>query len=295
MIVLTAVVLAGALQGEAAAGAGHRRIDWHDCRTGPDDETGQRLANAGASCGEVTVPLDHADPGGRTLSVAVARRAATDPAHRLGTLMVNIGGPGPSREGVALLAQGLPPEVPAGAPSIAARYDLVGIDPRFFGLSTPLECGWPTGKYLRSAQVAGPDRVSFDRGAAVAKDLAARCADRRDVLPYASTRDMAKDMDLVRAALGEQKISYLGWSFGSYLGAVHLQLFPRRVDRIVLDCPAAPEAAGPALARETGPADAAALRDWASWAARRDERYHLGATAADVLAAVDRDRPRRRP
>nr|WP_199193015.1 alpha/beta hydrolase [Amycolatopsis sp. BJA-103] len=283
-----AVVLAGALQGKAAAGAEHRRIGWHDCRTGPDDETGQRLADAGASCGEVTVPLDYADPGGRTLSVAVARRAATDPAHRLGTLVVNIGGPGPSREGVALLAQGLPPEVPSGAQSIAARYDLVGVDPRFFGLSAPLECGWPTGKYLRSAQVAGPDRVSFDRGAAVAKDLAARCADRGDVLPYASTRDMARDMDLVRAALGEQKISYLGWSFGSYLGAVHLQLFPRRVDRIVLDSPAAPEATGPALTRETGPADAAALRDWASWAARRDERYHLGATAADVLAAVDR-------
>ncbi|HVJ68550.1 MAG TPA: hypothetical protein VM510_11220, partial [Caulifigura sp.] len=128
---LAAVLMAGAPQGDAAAGG--RGIAWHDCRTSPVDETGQRLAEAGASCGEVTVPLEHGDPGGRTLSVAVARRPASDPARRLGTLMVDIGGPGPSRDGVALVAKGLPPEVPFGAPAIAARYDLVGIDPRFFG------------------------------------------------------------------------------------------------------------------------------------------------------------------
>ncbi|OXM52967.1 alpha/beta hydrolase [Amycolatopsis alba] len=283
---LTIALLASLAQSQPAAGA--QRIGWHDCRTGPDDATGQLLAAAGATCGEVTVPLDHADPGGRTLSVAVARRAATDPARRLGTLMVNTGGPGPSREGVALLAQGLPPEVPSGAPSLAARYDLVGIDPRFFGLSAPLECGWPTGRYLQSAQLASPDRASFERGVAVARDLAARCVGQGDLLAHASTRDIARDMDLVRAALGEPKISYLGWSFGSHLGAVYRQLFPRRVERIVLDSAAAPGAAGPALTRETAPADAAALRDWARWAAVRDGRYHLGATADEVLAGVDR-------
>ncbi|MFD5093555.1 alpha/beta hydrolase [Amycolatopsis thailandensis] len=274
--------------GQPVAASPAQRIDWHDCRSGPDDETGERLAAAGASCGEVTVPLDHADPGGRTLSVAVARRAATDPARRLGTLMVNTGGPGPSRDGVALLAQGLPPEVPSGAPSLAARYDLVGIDPRFFGLSAPLECGWPTGRYLHSAQLASPDRVSFERGVAVARDLAARCADRGDLLAHASTRDIARDLDVVRAALGEAKISYLGWSFGSHLGAVYRGLFPQRVERMVLDSAAAPGAAGPALTRETAPADAAALREWAKWAARRDGRYHLGATAGEVLATVGR-------
>ncbi|WP_181770865.1 alpha/beta hydrolase [Amycolatopsis pittospori] len=286
LIALAAVLTAGALQGDAAAEG--RGIAWHDCRTSPADETGHRLAEAGASCGEITVPLDHGDPGGRTLSLAVARRAASDPGRRLGTLMVDTGGPGPSRDGVALVAKGLPPEVPSGAPGIAARYDLVGIDPRFFGLSNPLECGWPTGRYLHSAQLASPDRVTFDRSVAVAKELAAGCADRSDVLPYASTRDIARDMDLVRAALGETRISYLGWSFGSHLGATYLQLFPRRVDRIVLDSAAAPEATGPALTRETAPADAAALRDWARWAAGRDRRYHLGATADHVLATVDR-------
>ncbi|EME58828.1 alpha/beta hydrolase [Amycolatopsis decaplanina] len=274
--------------GQPASAFPAQRINWHDCRTGPEDETGQRLVAAGATCGEVTVPLDHADPDGRTLSVAVARRAATDPTRRLGTLVVNTGGPGPSRDGVALLAQGLPPEVPSGSPSLAARYDLVGIDPRFFGLSAPLECGWPTGRYLHSAQLASPDRASFDRSVAVSRDLAERCADRGDLLAHASTRDIARDLDLVRAALGEAKISYLGWSFGSHLGAVYRQLFPRRTERMVLDSAAAPEAAGPALTRETAPADAAALRDWVKWAARRDARHRLGATTDEVLATVDR-------
>jgi pimeloyl-ACP methyl ester carboxylesterase len=266
----------------------HQRIAWHDCRTGPEDETGERLAAAGARCGEVTVPLDYGNPDGRTISVAVARRAATDPAHRRGTLVVNIGGPGPSRDGVALLARGLPPEAPQGAPAVAAGYDLVGIDPRFFGLSAPLECGWPTGRYLRSAQLASPDRAAHERSVAAARDLAARCADQREVLPHGSTRNMARDMDLVRAVLGEPRISYLGYSFGTHLGAVYLQMFGRRTDRIVLDSSLSPDAAGPRVTRETAPADAAALRDWAKWAARHHGQYDLGATTDAVLALVDR-------
>ncbi|MFD9959322.1 alpha/beta fold hydrolase [Amycolatopsis sp. NPDC058986] len=262
-------------------------IAWHGCRTGDGDETGARLDAAGARCGEVTVPLDYAAPGGRTISVAVARRAATDPAHRIGTLVVNTGGPGPSRDGVTLLAQGLPPEIPRSAPELAARYDLVGIDPRFFGRSTPLECGWPTGLYLRSAQLATPDRATFGRSVATAKDLASRCAPQRDLLPHASTRAMARDLDVVRAALGEPRISYLGWSFGSYLGAVYLQLFPGRADRVVLDSAASPDAAGPGLTRETAPADAAALADWAHWASLHNGKYGLGDSVPAVLATID--------
>ncbi|MFI5565708.1 alpha/beta hydrolase [Amycolatopsis japonica] len=288
VLVVGLAILLLADGGPPASATSAPRIDWHDCRTGPEDETGQRLAAAGATCGEVAVPLDHADPGGRTLSVAVARRPASDPARRLGTLVVNTGGPGPSRDGVALLVHGLPPEVPSGSASLAARYDLVGIDPRFFGLSSPLECGWSTGRYLQSAQLASPDRASFDRSVLVARELARSCADRGDLLAHASTRDMARDLDLVRAALGESKISYLGWSFGSHLGSVYRRLFPGRTERMVLDSAAAPGAAGPALTRETATADAAALRDWARWAARRDAHHHLGATVEEVLATVDR-------
>ncbi|GAA0613671.1 alpha/beta hydrolase [Kutzneria viridogrisea] len=262
-------------------------IAWHDCRTGPEDEVGAQLAAVGARCGELTVPLDYGDPGGRTISVAVARRAATDAGHRRGTLVVNTGGPGPSLDGVPLLVRGEPPAFPQGSPAVAAQYDLVGIDPRFFGRSTPLECGWPTGLYLHSAQLSSATRQDFDRGVATARDLAARCAGHRDELPHGSTRAIARDLDVVRAALGEQRISYLGWSYGSYLGAVYLQLFPDHADRIVLDSAIAPEAYGPALTRETAPADAAALRDWAGWAADHHQQYGLGETTDGVLAAVD--------
>ncbi|MFC0041351.1 alpha/beta fold hydrolase [Actinomadura rayongensis] len=280
-----AVTVVGGVAPVAAAPAS---IAWHDCRAGPDDETGAQLAAVGARCGELGVPLDHARPDGPRITVAVARRPATDTAHRLGTLVVNTGGPGPSRDGVVLLAAGLPPAAEHGSPAVAARYDLVGIDPRFFGASTPLTCDWPTGLYLRHAQLASPDRAAFARSTATARDLARRCAGRRAVLPHASTREIARDMDAVRAALGERTISYLGWSYGSYLGAVYAQMFPGRVGRLVLDSALDPGAYGPSVTRETAPADAAALRDWAAWAARRDDRYALGTTPARVLAVIGR-------
>jgi pimeloyl-ACP methyl ester carboxylesterase len=266
----------------------HRAIAWHTCQTGPGDQAGAQLDAVGAKCGTVTVPLDYRDPGGRTISVAVAWRPATDAARRLGTLVVNTGGPGPSLDGVTVIAKGDPGLAPHGAPALAARYNLVGIDPRFFGLSTPLECGWPTDLALHFTQFATPDRRSFDASVTISRNLASRCAKYAGRLPFASTRDIARDMDLVRAALGVQKISYLGWSYGTYLGAVYLQMFPSRVNRIVLDSALDPNTYGPGLTRNLAPADAAALRDWAGWAARRDGHYGLGDTADAVLDTVHR-------
>ncbi|MFC4061462.1 alpha/beta fold hydrolase [Planomonospora corallina] len=200
---------------------GQQKIIWHGCRTGPGDGLGAQLDAAGARCAEVTVPLDRARPDGRTIKVAISRLQATDPGHRRGALLVNPGGPGdPGRIYAPLLK--------AAAPALAARYDLIGMDPRFTGRSTPVNCRWPIGDYLRST---GPDRRAFDRIAAQAEDLAARCAGQRELLPHASARATARDTDVIRAALGEPKLSYLGGSYGTYLGAVYLQLFPGRADR----------------------------------------------------------------
>ena len=261
-------------------------IDWHDCRTGPDDETGRRLAAAGALCGEYSVPLDYTRPDGPTISVAVARRAATDAAHRLGTLLVDLGGPEPSRDGVAFVAQGLPGLAEHGSDPLSSRYDLVGIDPRFFGLSAPLECGWPTAPYLRGMLPDDDSPAAFDRTVAVAKDLASRCAPQRDVLPYASTRNIARDLDVLRSVLGEDTLSYLGLSYGSYLGAVYVQLFSEHAGRVVLDSVVAPDAAGPAMTRNTATADAAALADWAAWEAEHNNEYGLDTVRTIVAAAA---------
>jgi pimeloyl-ACP methyl ester carboxylesterase len=105
------------------------------------------------------------------------------------------------------------------------------------------------------------------------------------VLPYASTADAARDMDVIRAALGAPRLSYLGYSYGSYLGALYTQMFPGHTGRIVLD--SAIDPAHPGIDKgDNGPEREAALGDWASWAAQRDSTYHLGSSAVAVLSTV---------
>jgi pimeloyl-ACP methyl ester carboxylesterase len=155
-----------------------------------------------------------------------------------------------------------------------------------------------SGLFVRSP---GPRRARFDRRVAFNRHLAGLCWRRAaDVLGYASTRNTARDMDVIRAALGERRISYLGYSGGSYLGAVYTQLFGTRTDRVVLDSAPDPRRWGlPTMVADTAGVNERALRAFARWAAARDTTLGLGATAAQVSATVDRitraaaDRPLR--
>ncbi|MCQ8771597.1 alpha/beta hydrolase [Streptomyces telluris] len=256
-----------------------QRLDWRSCIKGPDDTTGRDLEKAGAQCADVTVPLDYADPRGRTITVAISRLKATDTRRRVGPLLINFGGPG----GPAL---GDPPEMRKAMKDVGARYDIIGMDPRSVGRSTPLDCNWPVGHSIYSA---GADRESFDRQVALHKDLAAKCrAANASLLPHISTRNTARDMDVIRGALGERKISYLGYSYGTYLGTVYTQLFPGRYDRMVLDGAIDPRRYNPRLLRGVEKENEQALADWAAWAAKRHDAYGLGRTRAQVLATVDR-------
>ncbi|MET9869107.1 MULTISPECIES: alpha/beta hydrolase [unclassified Streptomyces] len=255
-----------------------QRLTWKSCVLGPDDPTGKELEQAGARCADVTVPLDYADPGGRTITVAISRIPATDTGRRVGPLLLNGGGPG----GQTL---GDPPWVRKAMKDVGARYDVVGVDPRFVGRSTPLDCRWPNGSAFRGA---GEDRAGFERTAAFSKDLAERCRKNAGgVLPHINTRNTARDMDVIRAALGERRISYLGYSYGSYLGEVYATMFPGRTDRVVLDGVIDPERYGPRLLLGIERANRRALQGWASWAAARDTTYGLGGTRGEVLAAVE--------
>ncbi|CAL2057387.1 MULTISPECIES: alpha/beta hydrolase [Streptomyces] len=256
----------------------HQHLTWKSCLLGPDDETGKELAQAGAQCTDVTVPLDYTHPGGRTITVALSRIRATDSAHRIGALVLNSGGPGGQTIGD-------PPWVRKAMKDVGGRYDVVGVDPRFVGRSTALDCGWPTGSMIRGA---GRDRAEFARMTSFAADLARRCRTRAgDLVPYASTRDTARDMDVIRAALGERRISYLGYSYGSYLGEVYTTMFPGRTDRVVLDGVIDPARYGPRLLRGTEAAGRHALSDWADWTAAHDKDYGLGRTGSAVLATVE--------
>ncbi|MET7301671.1 alpha/beta hydrolase [Embleya sp. NPDC005575] len=268
----------------ATSGAGldrfnHQRLDWRSCVLGPDDAVGRNLEQAGAFCANVTVPLDYADPWGRTTTVAISRLEATDTHRRIGSLLLNNGGPGNDTIGA-------PPDIRTAMKDVGARYDIIGMDPRFVGRSSRLDCGWPVGTNIFSA---GLGRATFDRQVTLQKDLADRCrATNASVLPYVTTRNTARDMDVIRAALGERKISYLGYSYGTYLGTVYTQMFPGRYDRVVLDGALDPNNYGSRTLRGGEAEYEHAFGDWAAWAASRDDVYGLGGTRDEVLAAADR-------
>ncbi|MFF1650639.1 alpha/beta hydrolase [Streptomyces sp. NPDC058240] len=281
VLAATATTTATAADPDPLARFHGQHVDWHACALGAGDELGRKLDAAGADCADcadITVPLDYADPGGRTITVAISRLKATGTAHRVGSLLLNDGGPaGPSLH--------MPLTKSEVMGEVADRYDLIGMDPRFVGRSTPLDCGWDLGSAL--VRSAGADLTAYREEVAVARELAGRCERAHgDVLPYVTTRNTARDMDVIRAALGENALSYLGYSYGSYLGEVYTQLFPGRTDRMVLDGVNSPEHYSQTLLRGAEAANEAALRAWASWAAARGT-YGLGATRGEVLATVE--------
>ncbi|MFI6504697.1 alpha/beta fold hydrolase [Nonomuraea typhae] len=247
-------------------------VDWVTCGD-------PLLDHVGARCAEITVPLDYSKPQGRTIKIAISRIKATDPGKRRGVMLSNPGGPGGSGLNfMGYISRRMTPEV-------TSRYDLIGMDPRGIGRSAPVDCGWPIGHMLWSA---GPTRATFRRAVQTQADLAQRCARREgDRIAHITTRNTARDMDVIRAALGETKISYFGLSYGTYLGAVFTQMFPQRSDRFVLDSAIDPAQYMAGSIRNSGPANEAALDDWAAWTAQRDSEYHLGTTARQVRATVE--------
>ncbi len=252
----------------------HRqRPDWREC--GRED-----LDATGTECATVRVPLDYTRPFGRTLSIAVSRVRATDPDRRRGVLVSNPGGPGAAGlDSVGLLGDVLSPDV-------RAQYDLIGMDPRGVGRSDGGHpCGWPVGEMVRSA---GVNLAGFLRDTGAAAAMATDCvAGDPELARQLTTRNTARDIDVLRAALGERTISYFGVSYGTYLGAVYTQLFPQHTDRVVLDSAIDPGRYWSGLVRDWGPADEAALDDWAGWAAARDDAYRFGDTPQLVRRTVE--------
>jgi pimeloyl-ACP methyl ester carboxylesterase len=257
------------------------RLPFEDCG---DDE----LNAAGARCATVAVPLDYRQPRGRTIGVRISRIPAGDPARRRGILLFNPGGPGGPGLGYAA-------QLKSTLGDVADRYDLIGFDPRFVGRSTPITCGpVPIKSVFRSA---GQDRAGFEESARLSGGVAKACHDRNAaVLPHAGTRNVARDMDSIRAALGERRLSYYGVSYGTDVGAAYSQLFGHRVDRMVLDSATAGGSEYEFARSTVGPAEAA-MTEWAGWVARHGGEYRLGRTVAEVRATVVRllDRAARKP
>ncbi|MFD4633175.1 alpha/beta hydrolase [Streptomyces sp. NPDC058284] len=249
--------LVGLLAGEVAAAdlpeppkSSHQALSWGHCS--PDQK---ELNEAGARCAKVTVPLDYADPGGRTIDIAVSRIKAKSPGTRRGILLSNPGGPGGTGLAHTLALR-------STLKGAADHYDLIGFDPRFLGESTPVTCG-KVPRPTPPAENTTPRR-DFADAVRSARETARRCQEYGDnaaLLPHASSRNVARDMDAIRAALGERKLSYYGVSYGADLGAVYTQLFPRRTDRIVLDSSTDPAATQYELFQRSGAPAEAALKN----------------------------------
>lgn len=186
-------------------------------------------------CGRISVPLDYGDPGGRRISLYVAVRPARQPARRIGALFVNYGGPG------ADAVQRTREYGYGKFGALGRRFDVVAVDPRGTGRSRPaINC-------RVNQERNGLYRLPFPRTASAktlarARRYAQRCAARNPVLNgHLSTANAARDLDAVRSALGYDRITYVGFSYGTLLGATYAALFPDRIRAVVLDGPVDPQ------------------------------------------------------
>lgn len=240
-------------------------------------------------CATLKVPLDHRRPDGKKINVSLSRIKAADPGKRRGALLFNPGGPSGSGLFYPLALSGLLPQ------SVKDRYDLIGFDPRGVGASSPLACGTTTADERLTYRPY--KRATFAKDVAWARDIADRCRNHnRETLRHVTTRNTARDMDIMRAALGEQRISYFGLSYGTYLGSVYTQLFPQRVDRFVLDSAVDPERVWRSMGRSWAEQAETAFDRWTDWTARHAAQYGLGDTPAeveklfwDIVARADRE------
>ncbi|WP_369779514.1 alpha/beta hydrolase [Streptomyces sp. R33] len=288
---LAAAVLPVGHAGAAAAGAGggapdggspripgrylHQQLDWQPC-------TGGSL-----ECASMSVPRDWYHPdSGPSLTIAVSRHRAADPARRRGVLMMAAGGPG---------ASGLPrpARLASYSPKLADAYDIVGFDQRGVGASTKVVCadqdavdamfGGVADLRDRSAAAV---RRTFDR----ARDFVRDCErNSGGLLPYITTDQAVHDMDLYRALLGEEKISYYGPSYATFLGAYYATEFPRRVERAVLDSNI--DFTGDWQSFLTGQPMSFQRRfeqDFLPWLAKNDATYHRGRTPGEAQASYER-------
>ncbi|MTE20222.1 alpha/beta fold hydrolase [Streptomyces sp. TRM43335] len=198
-----------------------QKPDWKECGV------------AGFQCAELRVPLDYDKPEGtEELKLAVTRKKATGPGRRLGTLHVNPGGPGGSAVDYVQNAAGVGYPAP-----VRARYDIVGMDPRGVAGSEPIECltDDEMDSYVQT-DVTPDDRGEVEELVGAFEEFAKGCEKREGgLLGHVSTIEAARDLDILREVLGDDKLTYVGASYGTFLGATYAGLFPHRVGRLVLD------------------------------------------------------------
>jgi pimeloyl-ACP methyl ester carboxylesterase len=195
-----------------------QRLQWADC-------------SGGFECSQLSVPVDYAQPGGEMISLAVVRLPTSASGEdRLGSLVLNPGGPGASGIEYARAAENVTSQ------AIRDHFDVVGFDPRGVGSSAPLQClPDPAVDAFLATDPTPDDPAEVAALSTQTTALGAGCAAAGELAAHVDTRSAARDMDVLRAALGDDRLNYLGKSYGTYLGAWYAELFPQRVGRFVLD------------------------------------------------------------
>lgn len=211
-----------------------QQLEWESCGRG------------GFECTTIEVPLDYDDADGATIELAVIRLPALDQDRRLGSLLLNPGGPGGSGVDYARYAPLL-----LGR-TLRQHYDVIGFDPRGVGQSTPITCQSDADRdELRAADGVPDDPEEEAELLDLAEKFAQACAERNgELLGHVSTVEAARDMDVLRGVLGDTQLNYLGASYGTFLGATYADLFPDRAGRLVLDGALDPSLSGLELSLE---------------------------------------------
>ena len=293
----------GGQRGAAPAGG---TAGWKPCPEVPREVIGRAAAGMRYDCATISVPRDWLVPGataggqrgpdagrsgapgpaasGETFDIALLRARSARQQDRIGSLVVNPGGPGASGVDAAVYLSfgagmgGLPEEV-------TRRFDIVGFDPRGVGRSTPVKC--ISDADLDASFGGDPDprdQAAFDNTAALNRRIGQGCGDRYgNLLRLFSTEQTARDLDAVRAAVGDAKLTYLGYSYGSLLGATYAQLFPRNVRAMVFDGAVDPKLSLVAGSESQAKGFEQAFDNFAAWCSRTADRCPI---APDARAAV---------
>ncbi|MGL5857179.1 MAG: alpha/beta hydrolase [Angustibacter sp.] len=243
-------------------------IDWRPCRD-------PRLRDL--QCGSLDVPLDHDDLGGPTITLALSRARHTVPdADYQGVMLTNPGGPGGSGLGLARLGDVVPKQA-------GGAYDWIGFDPRGVGASEPALSCQPNYARANRPDYRPRNRAIETNWLTRTARYASACGQAGGaLLDHLSTIDVARDVDLIRQALGQQRINYFGFSYGTYLGQVYATMFPSRVRRMVFDGTINPERVWYQANLDQNLAFDLVANRFFDWVARHDATYRLGRDRREV-------------